>query len=84
MDRTSVLLVPVTVGYPLATAVAMYMVMGEPPVLAGAAYVSVVEVLPGTAKIKVGAPGVVAGVTCCEGAELGPVPMLLVADTVMV
>ena len=64
--------------------VAVYDVMAEPPLLAGAVNVTVACALPAVAVPIVGAPGTVAGVTLFEAAEAGPVPSAFVAVTVKV
>src|SRR4051794_26632206 len=58
--------------------------MGEPPLLAGAAKVTVACALPALALTPVGAPGTAAGVTAFEGLDAAPVPAALVAFTVNV
>ena len=58
--------------------------IAAPPLLAGAAKLTVACVLPATALALVGAPGTVAGVTALDGALAGPEPTLLVAVTVKV
>ena len=58
--------------------------MAEPPLLAGAAKVTVACALPGVAATVVGAPGTVTGVTPVEAAEAAPVPAVLRAVTVKV
>jgi hypothetical protein len=64
--------------------VAVYEVIAEPPLLAGAVKLTVAWVLPGVAVPIVGAPGSVAGVTLFDAAEAAPVPAALVALTVKV
>jgi hypothetical protein len=83
---------PVTViGEPLLEAVnppvfevAVYVVIADPPLLAGAVNETVAEPLPATAVTLVGAPGVVAGVTEFEVLDGVLVPFALVAVTVKV
>jgi hypothetical protein len=58
--------------------------MGLPPLLPGAAKVTLACALPAVAVPIVGAPGIVAGVTLFEAAEAALVPTLLVAVTVKV
>ena len=57
-----------------------------PPLLDGAVQLTVADPLPAVAVTPVGAPGAVGalGVTALDGAEAGPVPLALVADTVKV
>ena len=62
----------------------MYLVMADPPSLAGAVQVTVASELPAVAVPMVGAPGVVYGVTLFEAAEAEPSPAALVATTVKV
>ncbi len=64
--------------------VAVYPVIGLPPLSPGAVQLTVADALPRTAVTFVGAPGTVAGVTELEGAEGGPVPTVLAAVTVKV
>jgi hypothetical protein len=64
--------------------VAVYEVMGEPPLEAGGANATVASALPAVALRIVGAPGTPAGVTLFELAEGGPVPTAFVALTVKV
>jgi hypothetical protein len=59
-------------------------VIAAPPLLVGAAKLTVAAALPPLAETDVGAPGIVAGVTLFEAAEAGPVPTELVAVTVKV
>ena len=74
---------PLTV-IPPGEDVAVYEVIGKPPFEAGAVNATPACVLPATARVIVGAPGSVAGVTLFEGAEASPVPTALVAVTVKV
>jgi hypothetical protein len=55
-----------------------------PPVLVGAVQLTVAARLPAVAVTPVGAPGNVLGVTAFDGADAGPVPVALVAETVKV
>jgi hypothetical protein len=64
--------------------VAVYDVIAEPPVLAGAVKATVACALPAVAVPIVGAPGSVAGVTLFDGADAALVPRALVAATVNV
>jgi hypothetical protein len=64
--------------------VAVKLVIGEPPLLAGAVKLTVALPLAKTVETAVGAPGTVAGVTLFEAAEAGLAPALLVAVTVQV
>jgi hypothetical protein len=73
--------VPVT---PLGEDVAVYVVIADPPLLAGAVNVTVACALPRVAVPMAGAPGTVAGVTLFDAAEGGLVPAALVAVTVKV
>jgi len=70
---------------PPGLAVAVYEVIAEPPVLAGAAQLTAtdVEVVVPTAVADVGTPGTPA-VTAVEADEAVPVPSALVAVTVKV
>ena len=61
--------------------VAVYEVIAEPPLLAGAVKVTVACALPAVAVPIVGAPGTVAGVTVLDADDEGPVPTALVAVT---
>jgi hypothetical protein len=70
--------------FPSGEDVAVYPLIGLPPVLAGAVQETRAEALPGTAPTPVGAPGTAAGVTGDEAAEAGPVPTAFVAVTVNV
>src|SRR4051812_49828747 len=54
--------------------VAVYDVIADPPLLAGAVKVTVACALPAVAVPMVGAPGTVAGVTLFDADEAGPVP----------
>ena len=67
-----------------APQVAVYEVIGEPPLEAGGAKKTVACAFPAVAATDGGAPGTVAGVTLLEGADAGPVPTVLVAVTVKV
>jgi len=65
----------------------VYLVMGLPPVEAGAVQETVADPSPGEAETPLGAPGAVAaaaGVTGFDGLEGGPGPTALVALTVKV
>jgi hypothetical protein len=64
--------------------VAVYVVIAEPPLDAGAVNVMVALVLPATALTDVGAPGSPAGVTLLDALDAEPVPTALVALTVNV
>jgi hypothetical protein len=64
--------------------VAVYDVIGEPPVEAGGVNVTVACEFPAVATPIVGGPGTAAGVTLFEGADAGPVPTAFVAMTVKV
>jgi hypothetical protein len=66
--------------------VAVYDVMGLPPVLLGGVQLTVAELLPAVAVTAVGAAGAPAavGVTEFEGTDGGPEPCALVATTVNV
>ena len=64
--------------------VAVYAVIGAPPVERGAAKATVTCALPGVAVTPVGASGTVAGVTLAEGDDGALVPTALVAVTVHV
>ena len=64
--------------------VAVYEVIGEPPVDAGGVKVTVACEIPAVAVPIVGGPGTAAGVTLFEGADAGPVPTAFVAVTVKV
>jgi hypothetical protein len=64
--------------------VAVYDVIAEPPLLAGAANVTLACAFPAVAVPMVGAPGIVAGVTLFDAADAGPVPSALVAVTAKV
>ena len=57
-----------------------------PPVLVGAVQLTAADALPAVAVTPVGAPGAdgALGVTALDGAEAGPAPFALVADTVNV
>ena len=67
-----------------APQVAVYEVIGEPPLEAGGVNETAACAFPAVAVPIVGAPGTVARVTLLEGAEAGPVPAALVAVTVKV
>jgi hypothetical protein len=80
---------PVVVSSPWAgvvrsEAVTVYPVMADPPSVTGAIQVTIAWWLPAVAEGLVGEPGRVAGVTAGEGADGGPSPIALVADTVKV
>jgi hypothetical protein len=62
--------------------VAVYDVIGRPPLFASFVKLTLAWVLPGEADTPVGALGTVAGVTDTGGAEAGPVPWALRALTV--
>ena len=68
---------------PPGLVVAVYWVIADPPVDAGAVQVTASWVLPGVRATPVGAPGIVDGVPVAP-AEAGPVPIALVAVTVTV
>ena len=74
---------PVAVNPP-GLEVTVYMVIVEPPSLAGAVNVTVAWAFPAVADTPVGGPGTVEGVTEFEAALAGPVPPALVAVTVKV
>jgi hypothetical protein len=61
-------------------------VIAAPPLLPGAAKLTVAEAFPPLAETAVGAPGTVraAGVTLFDAADAGPVPAALLAVTVNV
>jgi len=69
---------------PPGEAVAVYDVIGEPPLEAGGVNVTVACVFPAVAVPIVGGPGTAAGVTLFVGGDAGPVPTALVAVTVKV
>lgn len=69
---------------PCGKEVAVKLVIGDPPLLAGGVKATVAWALPAVASGAVGAPGTVAGVTLFDGAEAEPVPAVLVALTVNV
>jgi len=56
--------------------------MADPPLLAGAAKLTVALLFPAVALPMAGAPGAPRGVTLLEAAEAAPVPVTLVAVTV--
>jgi hypothetical protein len=58
--------------------------MADPPLLAGAAKLTVALVFPTVAVPIAGAPGTVAGVTLLEAADPSPVPTPLIALTAKV
>jgi hypothetical protein len=64
--------------------VAVYEVIAEPPLKAGAVKVTVAWVFPAVAVPMAGASGTSAGITLFEAAEDAPVPTALVALTVKV
>jgi hypothetical protein len=66
--------------------VTVYLVIVLPPLLVGAVQLTAAEALPPVAVTAVGALGAdgAAGVTAFDGAESGPVPLPLVADTLKV
>jgi len=74
----------VQVLVPSWTAVAVYEVIVEPPVLIGADQVRATWVLPRTPLTEVGAFGAVAGVTALDGLDGTEVPAMLVAVMVKV
>jgi hypothetical protein len=74
----------VTHRAPPGLAVAVYPVIGDPPVEVGALQDTVARPFPAVAETPVGAPGAVAGVTALDGDEAGPAPAPLVAVTVNV
>jgi hypothetical protein len=59
-------------------------VIGEPPLLAGAAHDTTAWAFPGVAVTAVGAPGTARGVTAALATEAGEVPAALVAVTLNV
>jgi len=69
---------------PSWTAVAVYEVMGEPPVFRGADQVSTTWVSIWPRLTPVGAFGAVAGITALDGLDGTEVPAMLVAVTVKV
>ncbi|HET7549055.1 MAG TPA: hypothetical protein VFJ86_14890 [Usitatibacter sp.] len=69
---------------PLGEEVAVYDVIAEPPLLAGAVKFTVACALPAVAMPMVGAPGTVTGVTLLEAAEGALAPTALFAVTVNV
>ncbi|MDX2218401.1 MAG: hypothetical protein SF172_05200 [Burkholderiales bacterium] len=71
----------VRVVWPAAEQDAVYWVMALPPLLAGAAKLTLADALPKFATTPVGAPGTVYGVTIAA-AEIAPLPAALVALTV--
>jgi hypothetical protein len=64
--------------------VAVYPVIAEPPLDAGAVKLTIACAFPAVAVTLVGASGTVDGVTTAEANEAGPTPMALVAFTVKV
>ena len=68
---------------PPGLVMAVYWVIAEPPVDAGAVQDTASWVLPGVRPTPVGAPGIVDGVPVAEP-DAGPVPIALVAFTVTV
>jgi hypothetical protein len=66
--------------------VTVYEVIWLPPSLEGAVHDTVAVALPAVAVTAVGAPGAVGaiGVTALDGADAGPVPIMLLAVTVNV
>jgi hypothetical protein len=77
------LLVPVPVMLP-GLEVAVYKVIGAPPLELGAVNHTAALTLPPTGTPMVGAPGTVPGVTLLLATDAGPVPTALVAVTVKV
>jgi hypothetical protein len=75
---------PMTVAACPLEDVAVYPVMAEPPVLAGAIQLTVAEAFAAVAVPMVGAAGTVAGVTELDAADAAPVPAALMARTVKV
>jgi anti-sigma factor ChrR (cupin superfamily) len=69
--------------YPPGLVVAVYWVIADPPVEAGAVQDTASWVLPGVRATPVGAPGIVDGVPVAP-AEAGPAPLAFVAVTVTV
>ena len=67
-----------------APQVAVYEVIGDPPLDAGGVKAIVACALPAVALTIVGAPGTAAGVTLFDKDEAGPVPTAFVAFTVNV
>jgi hypothetical protein len=66
--------------------VTVYLEMALPPVLAGAVQLTAADALLAVAVTAVGAPGTVGtlGITALDGADSGPVPNELLADTLNV
>lgn len=64
--------------------VAVYEMIGEPPLLAGARKATVACASPRVAPALDGAPGTVTGVALFDGADGAPVPSAFVAVTVNV
>ena len=69
---------------PEGVEVAVYDVIGLPPLKAGATKATLTCELPIVPTTPVGAPGTVAGITALDGADAGPVPDAFVAVTVNV
>ena len=67
---------------PPGVLVAVYSVIGEPPLFAGGVKTTSTLVSPAIGTPMVGAPGKVKSVTGAEGAEAGPVPTAFLAVTV--
>lgn len=63
------------------TAVTVYPVIGEPPLLAGGVHVTLADALPALASPIVGAAAADAGVTGSDSAEAALSPMALMATT---
>ncbi len=74
----------VQVLVPSWTEVAVYEVIGEPPVFRGGDQDRATWVLPRTPATELGAFGAVAGVTALDGLDGTEVPAMLVAVTVKV
>ena len=64
--------------------VTVYVLIADPPLLAGGVKLTVASALPANAVAAVGAPGSPAGVTLFDAAEAGLGPALLKAKTVNV
>jgi hypothetical protein len=73
----------VTVAPP-GVAVTWYERIALPPLLGGAAHVTVACVSPAVATTEPGASGTVAGITAFDGADAAPVPAAFAAVTVNV
>ncbi len=64
--------------------VAVYPVIGDPPLLAGAVNATTIWPTPGVAPVTDGAPGAPAVTTARDGADAGPIPTRFLATTVHV